>query len=680
MKCALSCLMILSLLIVPPCFGQISDERPLDADEMPQDERHKEKPGNDGLELPIIVTAQRRAQIIVDVPASIDLLTIAQIKSAAAVHPAELLNASAGVNIHRGSGQEHLTSIRSPVLTGGAGAGSFLYLEDGVPLRAAGFGNVNGLFESPAELSGNIEVFKGPGSVLYGSNAVHGLINLRSRAPKNEAGADLQLMGSSRGLASVTGSVTGSGMRASLSLAHDDGFRSDSGFDQQKLTLRKDANLAGWESIWLTSAQNLNQETAGFIQGADAYKDDALARTNLNPEAYRDARSARTQLRLSRVLEGGHKLVLTPYARTSRIEFLRHFIPGQAMEDNGHSSAGLLSSLYGPDWIAGFDADFTRGYLKNLQDNPTRFRYPEGEHYDFETQALVLAAYGQKHWDLPQDIRAQFGLRAELTRYDYDNTIDSGVFGRIKRIDDRGDEFLTLTPTASLTYQPRENRAYYARFARGARAAQITDLYALQIDQVPADAKSETLDSFDIGIKATHWSLAAYAMQKNNFFFRKSDGFNQTDGQTHHIGIEGQLVTSITNWLSLRASGTYARHTYAFNDSVSNISDGGDVDSAPRTLGTLALIAKPTDRIESQLEWRHVGKYFTDAANTQSYDGHDIFVLRGRFQISSALSIFTRVDNVLDTAYADRADYAFGAARYFPGRPRTVFLGLSSSY
>ena len=52
MKCALSCLMILSLLIVPPCFGQISDERPLDADEMPQDERHKEKPGNDGLELP----------------------------------------------------------------------------------------------------------------------------------------------------------------------------------------------------------------------------------------------------------------------------------------------------------------------------------------------------------------------------------------------------------------------------------------------------------------------------------------------------------------------------------------------------------------------------------------------------------------------------------------------------
>ena len=50
-----------------------------------------------------------------------------------------MLNRAPGVHIHRGSGQEHLTAIRSPVLVGGAGAGSFLYLEDGIPMRAAGF-------------------------------------------------------------------------------------------------------------------------------------------------------------------------------------------------------------------------------------------------------------------------------------------------------------------------------------------------------------------------------------------------------------------------------------------------------------------------------------------------------------------------------------------------------------
>ena len=83
-----------------------------------------------------------------------------------------------GVFISQGSGQEHLTSIRSPVLSGGAGAGSFLYLEDGIPLRSPGFSNVNGLMESNIEISERTEVIRGPGSVLYGSNAVHGLVNV----------------------------------------------------------------------------------------------------------------------------------------------------------------------------------------------------------------------------------------------------------------------------------------------------------------------------------------------------------------------------------------------------------------------------------------------------------------------------------------------------------------------
>ena len=47
------------------------------------------------------------------------------------------------------SGQEHLIAIRSPVLTGGAGQGSFLILENGVPTRSPAFGNVNSLIEPP---------------------------------------------------------------------------------------------------------------------------------------------------------------------------------------------------------------------------------------------------------------------------------------------------------------------------------------------------------------------------------------------------------------------------------------------------------------------------------------------------------------------------------------------------
>jgi len=99
-------------------------------------------------------------------------------------HPAEALNALPSVNIQMNSGQEHLIALRSPVLTGGAGQGSFLILENGVPTRASAFGNVNGLFEPVHEFAENIEVVVGPGSAKYGSNAVHGLLNFRLLSPR----------------------------------------------------------------------------------------------------------------------------------------------------------------------------------------------------------------------------------------------------------------------------------------------------------------------------------------------------------------------------------------------------------------------------------------------------------------------------------------------------------------
>ena len=80
--------------------------------------------------------------------------------------------------IQRGSGQESLTALRSPVLTGAGGCGAVLVLEDGIPIRPVGSCNVNELFEVNIEQAAAVEILRGPGSVLYGSSAVHGIINV----------------------------------------------------------------------------------------------------------------------------------------------------------------------------------------------------------------------------------------------------------------------------------------------------------------------------------------------------------------------------------------------------------------------------------------------------------------------------------------------------------------------
>ena len=98
-----------------------------------------------------------------------------------AQHPKQIFGRIPGIWISRGSGQEHLTSIRSPVLTGPGACGSFLILEDGIPIRPSGFCNVNGLFETQSELASNLEVIRGPASSRHGSNAMHGVINIVSK-------------------------------------------------------------------------------------------------------------------------------------------------------------------------------------------------------------------------------------------------------------------------------------------------------------------------------------------------------------------------------------------------------------------------------------------------------------------------------------------------------------------
>ena len=77
-----------------------------------------------------VVTAKGVQVRVANEPEVIDAILPTSPEGLTLAHPSEILNTVAGVNIHRGSGQEHLTAIRSPVLTGGAGAGSFLYTLD----------------------------------------------------------------------------------------------------------------------------------------------------------------------------------------------------------------------------------------------------------------------------------------------------------------------------------------------------------------------------------------------------------------------------------------------------------------------------------------------------------------------------------------------------------------------
>ena len=172
-------------------------------------------------------------------------------------------------------------------------------------------------------------------------------------------------------------------------------------------------------------------------------------------------------------------------------------------------------------------------------------------------------------------------------------------------------------------------------------------------------------------------------MNKSHFFFRDSDGLNVPDGKTDHVGIEASLAGEFGEFAGGKflwnGNVSWSDQTYAFNRNVAaaaeDIFDGDQIDTAPEWLAD-AGIGWQNQQFSLFLTSEYVGQYFTNAANTQTYHGHFIGHLRGGWQFSDDLEAFAIVRNITDERYADRADFATGAERYFPGEPLNATIGV----
>jgi outer membrane receptor protein involved in Fe transport len=643
----------------------------------------------------IVVTAARQARPWLETFGNTARIPGERIELLSAQHVHELGTQAPGTWISRGSGQEHLTALRSPVLTGPGACGAFLMLEDGIPLRPTGFCNVNQLFEVPSELAGSTEVLRGPANALYGSNGLHGTLNFLMPVPGGrpgwagsvESGPDAYY----RARLAWDGELGQGQINAGGLVDSYDGWRDSSGYDQQKGFVRwqRGALRAGF------SATNLDQDTATFIRGEKAYKDSTLRESNPNPEAFREADSQRAFLAwdISPAQE------LKTYLRRSDMKFLQHFLPGQPLEKNGQLSGGFLwtarHALLGGTLTAGLDGEIARGELEETQrqDLGPDSNRPTGTHYDYDVWSAMLASYAQLERLLSDRWVLQAGLRVEYLRYDYDNKIldgntrDDGTACTTGclffRPADRTDDFLEATPNVGLLFRIDDASSAWITLTRGFRAPQATELYRLQNGQSVDELDPETIDSLELGWRRSagpgSLEVSAFAMQKDNYIFRDSDGLNVSDGKTEHLGVEFQADLAFDSGLYASLAGTWAKHTYDFDRSISGgetIRSGDDVDTAPRTLGS-ARVGYSRGRALAEVEWVHQGDYYLNAANTAEYDGHDIFNFRSRWRFTDDWSLALRVRNLTDKKYADRADFAFGSFRYLPARDREVFVELA---
>ena len=647
------------------------------------------------LSLPAVEVVTRSDQTSLETSAAVSALE-RDANLPGARHAAEILTRVPSTWISRGSEQEHLTAIRSPVLTGSGACGAFGFLEFGIPIRPPGFCNVNNLLEIDTASATRIEVLRGPGSAAHGSNALHGAINVIPLAA--DAANRFQVMTgpySYRELGMQFGWSSGALAARGIST---DSFRDNAGYDQQFLTFVGQAG--GADRVFL-SAANLNQETAGFIFGLNSYLDPDAARANVNPEAYRDAHSLRLGA-LWTLDRGSWTVGIETFARSSRMEFLQHFLPGQPLERNGQDSLGLRLTANRVDatgtWTTGLDVDAAQATLFQRQDGVTegsaflRETRPPGLHYNYAVDMLTVGLFVQRRQSFGDSWVVDLGVRAELSTYDYDNRFTVGNrredgtecgFGGClyTRPADRNDDYIDVAPKLAVSYWASDDTTVYARAARGFRAPQVTELYRLQDGQQVADLDSEKLDSMEMGVKTRgtgfYVDTAIYYAHKRNSVLRDANGFNVSAGTSRHRGIELEGGVALGRGWMLQGSFSYAIHTYGgFDAADETIAAGNEVDTAPRRLAGIQ-VSGPVGPVDVSLDGYRVGSYFTDAANNHRYPGHGVWNLQAVWRASSRLSISAEVRNLLNNRYAERADFAFGNHRYFPGQDRSAYLQLT---
>ena len=137
----------------------------------------------------VVVSAGKYEQKLSEVTVSMEVIKAHQLSNQNIVSLDMILERTPGISILDGQ----------PSIRGGSGfsygAGSrVLMLVDDLPMISADAGDIKWNY-LPVENLGQVEVIKGASSVLYGSSALNGVINLRTRIPGNEPATEITLFG-----------------------------------------------------------------------------------------------------------------------------------------------------------------------------------------------------------------------------------------------------------------------------------------------------------------------------------------------------------------------------------------------------------------------------------------------------------------------------------------------------
>ena len=667
----------------------------------------------------IVVTSTREEKSKTDLSESIGVLTASEIQNVSPSHPSEILNRTPGVYINNLGGEGHMTAIRQPITTSGV----YLFLEDGVPTRPTGFFNHNGLYEVNIPQSERIEVTKGPGSALYGSDAIGGVINsISAKIPESrESTLDTELGGEGwqRILFSAGSPINAfSGVAMSANITKNDGYRDDAEYERGSLNTRFNYQLSSkLEAKNTVSFTKVDQSGVSSLE-LDDYKNDVTKNFYQGEVGGRDIEALRITSEVNYKSANNSLITMTPFYRHNQSNMMPSWMVSYDpnYRETQFESFGLLTKFRhnfsnNSVLIMGTDIDHTpSSYQEFSVDLTTQGDFytgftPTGElNYDYDADQTSISPYLQYEGRINDQVLINAGVRYDLFKVDYDNNLISAEEGSHLRPESQNLEYDHVSPKAGVVYKYSQLHNMYANYRHGFRAPSVGTLFRSGSSIDTPALKPVKTDSFEIGFRGlvnnrVSYELAIYYMEKTDdivsVITSDSERVSLNAGETKHQGIELGLSSELTQTFSVNSSLSYSEQTYGdfaylytcytceTRNQLLNF-DGNDIGKAPNTLGNISLRYESLKQhsLMLEIELEHVGEYYTDETNTSDYSGHDLVNIRSRVRINADVELYARIKNITDKRYSTYTSNQVGAddISYRPGQPLTAFAGIRASF
>jgi len=630
----------------------------------------------------IIVTASRYETAIKDVPASVTLITREMIENSGDMKIDGILSKYAGIDVSRSSFLTHSADV---VLRGmGEMPGRTLILLDGTPINKADTGSTNWDLFRPENVE-RIEIIRGPASVLYGSSAMGGVINIISRKPEMKP-VTLEATGSYGTFntldtgAALSGQVDKLGYSISFNRLKSDGYNpvpDDKRDEYDVATYLKEKHF---NTKVIYELPNQSNVSLSYL----FYDDKHGEGTKIRQEdgVYRKWKTNATNLDYNWSI-GSMEWLIKGYYNKEDYFWNRESLSNSSYTwykvdvdriDNGgslQSTFPILSShliTSGVDYKFG-SVDGGDNYVINKNNPSDKVVHNEGKQQTY-------SFFVNDHYKTGDKVLIDAGLRYDFVK-SYDGSFsDSSGSLESKNFSDAN--WSHLSPKIAALYHINDNTSIRGSIGTAFRAPILDDLcrngilrgkiYAANPDLGP-----ETLISYEAGIdhnfyKGLSLGMSAYYSDGKDFFYPIKIGIDSYTGrdlyQRKNIGsvhIYGSEVTA--NWELNDMFKFFANYTYNISK-INSFSEqpqleGKYLEDTPTHKAGIGLSFYHPAILRAEISGRYVGERYGDTDNTDEgkLDAYFITDLKLSRAFSKYLETYVNIENLFDKKIMYSSDY-----------------------